>query len=352
MNLNHIFILNINGTHFLFLSSRMKTLHFYPAPLLNGEYANPYCSYFRTELAKYFNIVDTRSRKGFLLPMRLVWSSVVAADIYLFNWVENFGYRHLRIMQYLFTILSFKIIKWRKKELIWILHNIHPHTKKGKYPELIMAFLFKNADLIIAHSNEAVEYAKKKAQCTVIYRCHPVPKIEMVTKKEDVIPDYDILIWGTILPYKGIVEFLNYLNITNSRLRVNVIGFCKDTTLAKSINALCSKYISFSNRYVDFQELPKLITNSKYVVFPYIGSSISSSGALIDTIARGGNVIGPDKGAFKDLAAERCCHVYKNYDELVNLIENNVKIDQVSVRSFLKKNSWENFVKSIISSIK
>ena len=330
----------------------MKTLHFYPAPLLNGEYANPYCSYFRTELAKYFKVVDTQSQKGFLLPMRLVWSSVVAADIYLFNWIENFGYRHFRIIQYLFIILSFKIIKCRRKKIIWILHNIHPHTKKGKYPELIMTYLFKNADLIIAHSNEAAEYAKKKVQCMVIYRCHPVPTIKIITKKDDIIPDYDILIWGTILPYKGIVEFLNYLNTTNNRLRVNVVGFCKDTSLAKSIKALCSEYISFSNRYVDFQELPQLIANCKYVVFPYIGSSISSSGALIDTIARGGNVLGPDKGAFKDLAAEGCCHVYKNYDELVRLIKNNVKINQSTIHSFLKKNSWAHFVKSIIRSIK
>ncbi|WP_194968036.1 hypothetical protein [Klebsiella pneumoniae] len=44
-----------------------------------------------------------------------------------------------------------------------------------------------------------------------------------------------------------------------------------------------------------------LIEDSKCVLFPYKSGSISSSGALMDTIALGGVAIGPDVGAFKDL---------------------------------------------------
>ena len=330
----------------------MKKLHYYPALPKNGQYANPYSDHYRKALSKYFKIVDTRAYKGVLLPFLLACSALFKADIYLFNWIESFGYRYLKTLQYLLIILCFRIIKWRKKRLVWMFHNIHPHAKYGKYSSKIMDFLFKHADLIIAHSKEAAEYVQSKAKCKVLYRCHPVPpsfKLKMADKNNT--PIYDVLIWGTVLPYKGVVEFLSYLTEIHSQLKVCVIGKCNDELLAQSINSLCSDYINFSNQYVDFQELSKLISQSRYVVFPYIGTSVSSSGALIDTIAIGGNAIGPNKGAFKDLADEGCCHVYKNYDELVNLIERNAQLDREAVRVFLHKNSWRNYVKSIVNEL-
>ena len=42
---------------------------------------------------------------------------------------------------------------------------------------------------------------------------------------------------------------------------------------------------------------------------------------------------------------------YKNYDELVNLIERNAQLDREAVRVFLHKNSWRNYVKSIVNEL-
>lgn len=330
----------------------MKKLHYYPALPKNGQYANPYSHYYRKALSKYFKIVDTSAYKGVLLPFLLACSALFKADIYLFNWIESFGYRYLKALQYMLIILCFRIIKCRKKRLVWMFHNMHPHAKNGKYSSKIMDFLFKHADLIIAHSKEAAEYVQSKAKFKVLYRCHPVPSsFELKTSDGNITPIYDVLIWGTVLPYKGIAEFLSYLTEIHSQLKVYVIGKCNDELLTQSINSLCSDYINFSNRHVDFQELSKLISQSRYVVFPYIGTSVSSSGALIDTVAMGGNAIGPNKGAFKDLADEGCCCVYDNYEELVNIVERNIKPDSEAIRIFLQKNSWENYVKSIVNEL-
>ena len=327
----------------------MKVLHFYPAPPRNGKYLNPYCAYYRKALETYFKVVDTKSRKrGSLIPFILVLKALFSADIYIFNWIENFSYLRFQPIQYFLIILCFRIIKWRKKKLIWMFHNMHPHMNQGRYSEKIMSFLFNHSNLIIAHSKDATEFAKSRAKHKVIYRCHPFPPFYYNSKTYKKKCNIDILIWGTIFPYKGIIEFLSYLNSVKNKLKVYIIGRCNDEELANSIKGLCSDNISYSNSHVDFQELKNLIFESRYVVFPYIGSCVSSSGALIDTIAMGGNVIGPNKGAFKDLAVEGCCYVYDNYEEILSIIDNNRLLNANDIKTFYDNNSWDNYVRSII----
>lgn len=329
----------------------MQKLYYYPALPKSGKYPNHYSSYYREALSNYFKIIDTRPLKGFLLPLQL---TIVAwkANVYIFNWIENFPYRHFRYIQYALLIICFRIIKWRKKKLIWMFHNIHPHSNTNKYTESIMTYLFNNASLIIAHSKEAADFAQQKTTRKVIYRCHPITSLlDNTSSIESHNNKYDVLIWGSILPYKGIPEFLSYLNSIHSQLSVYVVGKSDDEKLTKAIYAECGEYISFSNKHLDFQELKSLIKDSKYVVFPYIGSSVSSSGALIDTIAMGGNPVGPNKGAFKDLSEEGCCHVYNNYEDLITILESDIKIDKQSVSVFTQKNSWINYVKSIINEL-
>lgn len=328
----------------------MQKLHFYPALPKNGKYANPYSSYYREALSDYFRIIDTRPIKGFLLPLQLVIAAF-RADVYIFNWIENFPYRYFKYIQCFLIILCFRIIKLRKKKLVWMFHNIHPHAETNKYSEHIMKYLFNNANLIIAHSKEASKYAQQKTTSKVLYKCHPiVPSLDDKLMKNSK-KQYDVLIWGSILPYKGIAEFLSYLNSKHSQLSVYVAGKSKDEKLTKAIKSECNEYISFSNRFLDFQELKRLIINSKYVVFPYIGSSVSSSGALIDTIAMGGNPIGPNIGAFKDISEEGCCHVYNDYTELMAILESDIKISNQSVLAFIQTNNWKNFVKSVINEL-
>ena len=325
----------------------MKVLHYYPAPLPNGKYLNPYSIYYRDALSKYFKVIDTGTARNFLVPILLIWSALFRANIFLFNWIENLSFKRVRFVQFLLIMLCFKIIKWKRKKLVWMFHNMHPHAGESTYSERIMNYLFRHADLIIAHSNEAKRYAQNKTNHKVIYRCHPVPPI----CKKDVTADhvtYDILIWGTILPYKGVVEFLSFLKKNHSKLKVHVVGKCYEDSIVKSIEKLVSNNISYSNKHAEMSELQELIQQSRYVVFPYIGTSISSSGALIDTIARGGNCVGPNKGAFKDLAEVGCCLVYDNYEHLLNIIDNHRHVAAKNVNDFLEKNTWENYVLSIL----
>lgn len=324
----------------------MKIIHYYPSPKPDGNYSNPYSIFYRKALSKHFRIIDTQLWKGFLLPLSLVCSSF-RADVYIYNWIENFEYRHLKLIQYYLLVFSFFIIKCRKKKIVWMFHNIHPHNIRSKYSDCIMKYMFNNANLIIAHSLEATEYAKKRAFGNVIYKCHPVNVDNFVNINYGNKP-IDILIWGNIFPYKGVFEFVSFLSSKENKLNVRIVGKCNDSKLKKKIEALCTDNISFIDDHVSFDDLQKFICHSKFVLFPYIGDCVSSSGALMDTLLMGGNVVGPNKGAFKDLSEEGCCIVYNNYEELFSIINTNKTLNKEVVESFLRNHSWDEFTISIL----
>lgn len=326
----------------------MRRIYYYPSPRLGKKYLNPYSICYRESLNKYLEVVAESFSIGPLIPIQLIWAALVKADIYLFNWIENFGYKHFKIAQFYLLIICFKIIKWRGKKIVWMFHNIHPHAKTDVYSDGVMSRLFEYADLIVAHSKEAAQYAQKKSKGKVLYRCHPVRPICDIALSNKMY-EYDILIWGTILPYKGIPEFLSYVNSSENSLKILIAGSCNDKELDTRIREQCSERIIYQNRRFDFTELKQLTDKSRYILFPYIGTSVSSSGALIDTIAMGGNAIGPNKGAFKDIAEEGCCFVYNDYAELMNILNRKPELDRTKLIDFIHRNSWDNFVKSVIN---
>ena len=83
--------------------------------------------------------------------------------------------------------------------------------------------------MIVSHSQEAAEYARNHAKCMVEYKCHPIESIN-VDAWTTIIEPFDVFIWGSILPYKGVLEFVSLPKIQSSNLRIKRIGSCKDKT--------------------------------------------------------------------------------------------------------------------------
>jgi len=125
-----------------------------------------------------------------------------------------------------------------------------------------------------------------------------------------------------------------------------LIGGCKDQNLDAKIRDVATDNVVYENRKADFNEIAAQCKKAKYVIFPYIGDSISSSGVLMDTLLMGGTPVGPNRGAFADLAAEGCCITYNNIDEVFcyPTDDNNCKrLDEKRIESFIENNSWSAF---------
>lgn len=316
-------------------------IYFYPSCPREG-YINPYCINYKKALGKEFDLQDADNAVTKMKTATLLHYAFVA-DVVILNWIENVANLRMGKLQYLLTWISFFVLKVRKTKIVWMFHNINPHEGRDKYSDKICNYLYKNAKLIISHSGEATEFAKQFAKCPVEYICHPISNPSTGVYKGNLKP-VDILIWGAILPYKGVAEFLEACKSSLSEKRILILGKCKDATLKTRIESLVDDNVTFENRFADFDELAAYIKKSKYVLFPYIGESVSSSGVLMDTLAMGGNPVGPYKGAFKDLQEDGVCLCYKDYDELINILANDTPIDATVRDAFIKTNTWDAFV--------
>ena len=326
----------------------MEKIYYYPPASRNG-YENPYSVNFKEMLSKTYRVCDADNKPAKMLTISLFLYSFWA-DLFVINWLESAPFLKLGRLQYCLACLALSIIKIRKKKIIWILHNIHPHNGSNSKSLHIQKRLFTESALVVAHSKEAYLYAQKNASGKCLFFYHPVKRIKC-TKIHPTDKAVDVFIWGSILPYKGIYEFLSNPEIRNSNLNIRVIGSCKDKKLKEQIQSCCSDKIQFENRRASFEELFSLMQSSRYVLFPYIGDCVSSSGALIDTLVFGGTPVGPNVGAFTDLAELGVCLTYNSFSDLMHILQTNQTISKKKCNEFITQFSWEKFVDQIVSNI-
>lgn len=324
----------------------MKKMSYYPACGKNG-YTNPYSVNYKHAMSLYFDVLeaDNKPPKYKMLGLYILKRSF-QADVYVYNWIEDIGTYRLPLIQWLLVCLAFLIIKCRRKKIVWMFHNKHPHSGVTFYSKTISYLLFHTASLIVSHSKEAYVYAKSKTKRPTLYACHPIKKFT----DEDLyfngeIQRSDVFIWGSIIKYKGIEEFVSLQEVRKSNLKIHILGSGKDQKLVNRIRQYCGGNIVFEERRASYGEIAAYCRTSKFVLFPYVGDCVSSSGALIDTIAMGGTPVGPNIGAFVDLASENMCLTYKNYSDMIEILKSNKKI--VDRTDFIDSNSWESFAKII-----
>ena len=324
--------------------------YFYPPRPRNG-YDNPYALNFKATLAAKFEVAeaDNQPVKGQLLSLL---HHALSSDVFLLNWIENVGVARNPWLRSWIALFCLNMMKWRGKKMVWVLHNIHPHEGENECTRMLKKWLFRHAHLIIAHSHDAEAYARKHARGKVLFCHHPVTPI---TIKGEVKPTTatDVFIWGSILPYKGVKEFVALPQLQASKLNVRILGHCPDPTLADEINQHCNERVVFENRKAPFEEIAAYIKTSHYVLFPYTDSAFSSSGALIDTLSLGGTPVAPHTGCFKDLQQEGLCITYNSQDELFDILNTRTRtIDHDKVESFINSNSWEKFIDKIDEHLK
>ena len=338
--------LNLNG---LCLMVPMIYYLFPTFPTDGKAPLNPYIMDFSNALNRAVTVINHGRRTNMAL-LDLLKNSF-SANVYVFNWIENTAQKKFGVIQtivFLFVILP--ILKIRRTKVVWVFHNFVSHDAENRLSSLIRRVMSRQSDVILTHSKEAEIYLKGLGidAKRIHYLCHPMKHYEISCQKacEKV---YDILIWGSINPYKGIADFLEFAKENKEEYKIKLVGYTSNIEYSNRITNALTGNVSFENRKVDFGELEDLIASSRFVLFPYLKKSVSSSGALMDTLSFGGSPIGPNKGAFVDMEAEGLCYTYNNYKDIRDIISKKNSVPYEEIEKFIKNNSWDSFVEKLVA---
>lgn len=331
-------------------------LYMYPMLSTNESISkNPYVDNLCKSLVNYFNIINLNkvARTGLLD----IFKYHKHLDYIYFNWVENIPDRKAGFMQFLLFIFLINYYRAVGIKVIWTMHNKISHSKKNYLlKKILFKTLIKKANFIFTHSSDGIDFADKIIPGIgkkVIFLHHPLNNSTFNIQKRKSF-DYDVIIWGTIAEYKGVNSFLQFLKEKSRQddFKILIIGKYQSSDYYTESLIIAGKKTQIENRFVENDELYELISKSKTILFTYNDSSVLSSGALMDSLMTNTEIIGPNKGAFRDLHELEILHTFNDYQELLSILdsdqgENEIKSNAEKREEFLNDNTWEQFARKV-----
>lgn len=288
-------------------------------------------------------------------PLINILSPQYWGDVFIFNWPENIPDAKFGKLQTLLFFGLIGILRLRKKEIIWMFHNKMSHDKSHPFlKSLIMKAMARTSTLIVTHAQEGVSLIKAsypQAGEKTHFLDHPTKsRLEYMPSHTNKI--YDLLIWGGISEYKGVLQFVQYIKekqITN--LKVCIIGKCSSPSLRERLREALPPNAIYIDERPSFEELASYMAQSRFVLCTYQSESVLSSMMLMDSLSYGCKIIGPDTGSFKDYSRESRLKVYTfdDFSDIEGIVEQH-KDDapvQEDYKDFLTEKDWPHFIRRL-----
>lgn len=301
-------------------------------------------------LSEEFTIVNKKTTIGLLD----VLIKLHKCDVIYFNWIEDIPDRRFGFLQVPLLVVILFLAKLLNIKIIWFIHNNVSHSRKHVVLKRFIIQMMRNAaDVILSHSNELKLNVNQKK---LYFFDHPIEA------QQPLIPHqpykYDLLIWGTVSPYKGINEFIDYVSKTHGldQYRILIAGKFQSEAYYEELKNRKPANITIYNKILSEEELTELFAQCHYVLFTYNSPSILSSAALCKTLSFGKEVIGPAIGSFKELGSKRLLYNYTAFPGLEKLMEDLksgsvLPIDKTSLTHYIGSVSWNNFARFLANVI-
>lgn len=328
----------------------MKKVYVFPAPNRNSVSRNPYIGNLLQSFIDEGDETNTLNalRFGPVVDM----FKAVSCDILIINWPENIGERKCSVLQGAIYLSILLLCALKGVRLVWILHNKQAH-KGNTIVGRVCTFVTQKAALLVAtHCNDGILYYREKYRKNNIF-CFPIPIYE-VPSFDEPVESCDILIWGLLERYKGVLEFLNYVKkerILRGR-SIAIYGLCQDKTYLDEIENVVKdmENVFYYNVHLDDKSLCRIIASSKVVIFTYNSPSTLSSASLVYTIPFKKKIIAPNVGSFKDLGELGLVSLYDQFSEIERLVDE--EIDNVEeVERYMEAYTWKKFAQQLCKAL-
>ncbi len=311
---------------------------------------NPYLDNFICNTSNYLNYLNENFPSN--IGILNLYKFLHKADLLILNWIEDLPDKKGGLFQSFVFLTLLKLKKFSRIKIVWTLHNKYSHNSSKFYiKKLLVSSLLKRSDIIITHSTEGIKFAETLhpgVSSRIFYFPHPVVPLNGFVKK-NFDKKYDILIWGTLSPYKAIDIFLEFLAKRKAlnKYRILIAGKSVNPEFFMKLKKYENENIEIRNQFIENDELVAMIQQSKVTLFTYSGDSVLSSGALIDSISYGAVVFGPDTGAFGEMGRAGVIRTYESLEDLFVLLEQMDQLDNSGIperiSEFIKAHTWSKF---------
>ncbi|MBN2486810.1 MAG: hypothetical protein JXB34_12620 [Bacteroidales bacterium] len=327
----------------------MSRIYIYPKNDYNTlDVPNPYVLHVEENLQKKHTLVNEKPNNKGVVEL---FQFLPKTDVYFFNWIEDIATKRFGLMQYLLFPAFLLLAGMLGKKIVWVMHNWYSHQKRNRrLTSKSFDRMVRYSNLIITHSQRGVELVREKFPAhahKVKYIVHPVEELFSIAGEKPV-KKFDFLIWGTIFPYKRVLEFLDFVkkNPKLGKAKIRITGVCIPEWQKAEIEKHVNSNISYIDGFLDLKDIARMANQSEYVLFTYNDPSVLSSGSLMDSIRMGAKIIGPDSGAFRDLKQYSFMETFNSYDDIVDIFEGNrmfklTNFDETV--TFCEQNSWKLF---------
>ena len=333
---------------------RPYTVYIYPnIPRQQLGSQNPYIERLKAAVRQQGLAVDpSTSPSAFPDLLKHGWKS----DMIILNWMEDLPSRRLGVLQSGVAMAYLLFLKAKGVKIIWIKHNNVSHTQNWfRLRKTIQQFLSRHADHILLHA--ATEDALRSEKTIFIpHPCNISPDDIQSPGKGNapnaipspgngLEPDIDLLVWGSMLPYKGISEFLEYIKKDEflQTLNIHIAGKC-DPVYWQQLQAHATAKVQLVNQFLDEDELGRLFRRTRFILFTYNKKSVLSSGVLMDSLVAAKRMIAPNCGAFRDMAVrENFVSLFSDFSDIGYIYRQHINdylLNDKAVREFVARNSW------------
>lgn len=200
----------------------------------------------------------------------------------IINWYEDMPSQvKFSLLRFIFCLFYFVALRLSFSKIIWLRHNFSTHNKALSLYFDILSFILRFcSDTKITHRPiNGFEFLP-----------HPIYSVSSSIKPISQ-RSIDYFIFGSIEPYKGVVELLKSWPYDKKLL---IVGRCKSILLDKQIVSIIndrSINVEYRNEFLETNELNSLILSSKCVILPHSRDEMIVSGVFYHAASFGANIL-------------------------------------------------------------
>ena len=259
------------------------------------------------------------------------------------------------------------ILKWKAKHISWTLHEvkIRPYYNtgiKGKFETWYVrtvtqvTLLTKFVDSIIVHGTHLKNLLNTKGVDNK--KIHVVPHMDyryllntnnIDLRDEASFVDY-ILMFGNIVPYKGIEFFVDAVKLARRQSEYNfnvlIAGKGNISHIIGKLDTHDYNFIYICNKFIPYGRIPDLFRKAKFLILPYSAASQSGIIPLAYTFSK--PVIVSDVGSLSEFVVNnKTGFTFSSGDItqlsklIIDLVQNPNKCEEMG------KNAWQMLVQEM-----